>query len=160
FRDDFNKWESYTTFLDNSNGESKYYRKKDGVYYQYLTSAFGQTLDSPIELTILKDNVPLNTPWESVPYKFQSSLSGVSTTITAKLKSRISRAHFSDVINGVTYSDMIEVTSDLYVQDIGSTTFSLVDSIRTIFARGIGIVFYQDPSVGIDWGILNYTVNN
>jgi hypothetical protein len=152
---------TYNNFVNDSTGETKYYRKADHIYYQYLPAAFGFVLDTPIELIILKDNVPVNTSWDSDPYQFTPT-SGIPRTFTARLTSQITQTGYSATINGVLYKDLIEVMSYLYLQNPDGTYSNTETSIRTVFAKGIGIVSYQDfddNGSEVDWEIRHFNVS-
>ena len=151
--------QTYTSFLNERTAVTNYYRKKDGLYYQYLSSAFGQPLITPVEIIILKDNVPVNTSWQSDPYQIDYSNSGPTLILTVQLRSKIIKLNYTDSFNGKTYSNLIQVNSELYSKDANGNWQDAGTGYTTVFAKGIGIVFYQDLNALTDWGILNYNVS-
>jgi len=152
----------YTRFFNDKTLFTNYYRKQNGIYYQYLFAGFGNTLDSPVEIKILDDSAPAGTSWESDPYQITPN-TAPAHTFTFKLSSQITNAGFSQVINGINYNNLIEVTYSLLIQNPVTRQYS--DSgnppVVIIFAKGIGIVSYQDFDNNgneVDWGIRHYNV--
>lgn len=145
----------YTIFINSRSGETSYYRKENGIYYQYLISVSGNDLTTPVELKILRED---SMYWESEPYEMDLSSSGISFKWTVKLKSRISQANFSEIINGKSYHNLIEVETDLYPMDSSGEYPAATSTTYTIFSKGIGIVSYEDISGSTDWGLNSYDV--
>jgi hypothetical protein len=150
--------DTFTKFFNDKTGETNYYRKSGGIYYQYLISAYGKALAQPLQIIILQDNVPLNTFWESDPYNVDFGGAGVPFTLTVKLRSTISKLNYSTTIGGKTYNNCIEVTSELY-QQTGSTWQDADTGFVTVFAKGVGMISYQDLNTSKDWEIRNYSVS-
>ena len=149
--------DTFTKFYNDKTGETNYYRKTNGIYYQYLLSAYGKPLGQPLQIIILQDNKALNSAWESDPYNVDFGSAGIPFTLTVKLRSTISKQHYSATVGGKTYTDCSEVTSELY-QQTGTGWQDADTGFVTVFAKGVGIISYQDLNAGTDWQIRNYQV--
>jgi hypothetical protein len=128
-----------------------YYRKEDHVYYEYVTLDFNDFVQNPpsFEMVILHDDYQVNQSWETEPVDIV--LSGIGVKV--KLVSTILRRDYSDNIAGVDYNDLIEVQTEIFFSSDGGATYqSSGSSYITVFAKGIGIVYYYDPDRGTDWG--------
>jgi hypothetical protein len=146
------------TKLTSDNGAEYYYRKNGHEYYQYLTMDFQGTVASPpsLEVKILQDDLAEGAQWES-PVE-DLLMAGIN--VKGKLVFTISKKGFSENINGVDYSDLIEVTAELYLSPDGVTNFVGSGSqFKRAFARGIGIVRYDDLSQATTWGITTVVLN-
>lgn len=150
--------DAFTKFVNDKTGETNYYRKSNGVYYQYLSNVYGQTLSQPLQIIILQDNVDVGTTWNSDPYDVDFGSAGIPYTLTVRLQNTISQKNYSMTIGGKTYNDCIEVTSELY-QLSGTSWVDADTGYKTIFARGVGMIYYQDLNSGTDWQIRNYNVS-
>lgn len=149
----------FQKFFNDRTGETKYYRKEAGVYYQYIDSASALPLVKPVEIPILLEDTPENGTWHSVSYDIDYSSSGISNSIvTARLESTVTRKDFALTIGSQTFNHCIEVSTDLWLQD--GTDWSPGDSgFITVFAKGFGIVSYQDLNTGDTWLIRHYEVS-
>ena len=77
-----------------------------------------------------------------------------------KLVSTILRRDYSDNIAGVAYNDLIEVQTEIFFSSDGGATYqSSGSSYVTVFAKDIGIVYYDDIDRGIQWGAYASSVN-
>lgn len=146
----------YTRFTSTT-GEIFYYRKEQNVYFQYRTLNFeGYVTDPPsVELVILYDNLNEGESWESPGEDID--LSGIPVKI--KLISRINRRDFQQTYNGVTYTDLIEVNTEIFFSSDGGNTYSTSGSAyNTVFAKDKGIVYYYDIDRDIEWTIKNISL--
>ena len=144
---------TYTKF-SSSRGTDYYFRKLPHVYYQYRELSFQDFVSNPpmVELVILKDNLPKGGRWETEP--LDVSISGVVRKI--KMVSRIMDRDYSAIINGVEYQNLIKVNTELFFSpDDGNSYATSGSAYNTVFARGKGIVSYNDMDVAIEWGVKN-----
>ena len=144
---------TYTTF-SSSRGNDYYFRKLPHVYYQYRKLGFQDFVtDAPmVELVILKDNLPKGGKWETAPLKI--SISGVVQII--KMVSTIVDRDYSAIINGVEYQHLIKVNTELFFSPDNGNSYAISGSAyNTVFARGKGIVSYNDMDATIEWGVKN-----
>jgi hypothetical protein len=152
-----NAGHQYTRLL-NSFGDTSLYRKEGSVYYEYRTLDFQSSISNPptVEIVILHDDYLVGQTWETPGMPVQ--VSGIPIYI--KLVSGISRRDFEDVYFGKTYSNLIEVTTELMFSfDNGLTYENAGSSFTTIFAKGIGVVYYNDLNRLIEWGLKDYHLN-
>jgi hypothetical protein len=139
-------------------GDTFFFRKDQHDYYQYVTLDFQHSVDNPpsIEVVILHDNYEAGESWETPGEDIV--LSGIGVKV--KLVSTISRRDYSDTFNGVDYSDLIEVETEILFSADGGITYQPSGSSYTmVFAKGIGIVYYYDLDRDIEWGLKDYTIN-
>jgi hypothetical protein len=146
------------TMVTSNLPDTSYYRKEDHIYYEYVTLDFNDFVQNPpsFEMVILHDDYQVNQTWETPPIDIV--LSGIGVKV--KLVSTILRRDYSDNIAGVDYNDLIEVQTEiLFSTDGGATYQSTGNSYVTVFAKEIGIVYYQDLDRGTDWGAYATSVN-
>lgn len=146
------------TRLVSDNGSEYLYRKNGHAYFQYLTMDFQGTVQGadPLAIKILQDDLAEGQSWES------PVITGTMANVPmkAKLVSTIVRRDFTTTINGIDYADCIEVSTELYVASVASDNFTATGSVvKRTFAKGIGIVQYDDLSQAITWGITNVVLN-
>jgi len=142
------------TRLTGTRGNFYYFRKLPHLYYQYRELSFQDFVSNPpsVEIIILKDNLLKGQKWETVPLDIE--ISGVVQKI--KLVSTILDRDYSAVINGVQYINLIKVNTELFFSpDNGNGYATSGSAFNTVFAKGKGIVSYNDMDVAIEWGIKN-----
>ena len=140
----------YTMFTSNL-PDTFYYRKDQNVYYQYVTLDFNGFVQNPpsLEVVILHDDYQTNQTWETPPVDIV--LSGVG--LKAKLVSTITQRDFAANIAGVNYDDLIEVTTEIFFSTDGGASYTSSGSAYvTVFAKGVGIVYYYDLDRAREWG--------
>jgi hypothetical protein len=147
----------YTRFVSNI-GDTFYYRKEQHAYYEYRTFNFQGYVDQPpvVELPILYDDKQAGESWESAPEDI--TLSGIP--VRAKMVFTISRRDFQASFNNVTYSDLIEVNTEILFSSNGTDYQSSGIAYNTVFAKGKGIVYYYDIDRDVEWAIKNVNLNN
>lgn len=150
---------TYTNFVNKSTGDTSYYRKAGGIYYEAIGSALGFDIDPPYaELVMLREDAAEGDSWLSDEYTVTFA-AGVGGTFPAKLGRTVTKHSFSAEINGKVYHNLIEVETRLWVKGPGSSNFEDSGSYyHTIFAKGIGIVYFEDLQESKAWGILHYNV--
>lgn len=145
------------TRLVSDNGDEFLYRKGGHEYYQFVTMNFQGTVDNPpsLEVPILKDDGAVGDSWESPVV----SLTIASVPMQGKLRFTIENRDPVSV-NGVDYSDCIEVSAELFVSPVSLTNFQSTGSVfKRTFAKGIGIVKYDDLSQAVTWGVTTIVLN-
>lgn len=152
--------QTYTNFVNEGTGDTSYYRKADGVYYETIGSSMNFEIE-PLytEAVILREDAAEGDSWVSNEYTVTFS-AGISGSFPAKLKRTVSERGFAAEINGKLYYNLIEVVTGLLIKRPGETEFDdePVSTYRTIFAKGIGIVYFEDLRDAKAWGIVDYTV--
>ena len=144
----------YTKF-STSTGDSMLYRKDGSTYYQYKTLNFQSNISDPptIEMEILHDDYPVGQSWSTPAVPL--TITGI--TIQVKLVSAITTRDFTEDFFGVSYANLIEVKTTLLISLDGGTTFQdSGTSYSTIYAKGIGIIYYNDLNQNIQWGLKDY----
>ncbi len=147
----------FKKFYNDWTGHTKYYRKSVPVYYQYIDSAFGTALDEPKQMIILQDNLEVGASWTNDPFLVNYDAGGGNFfPIRARLKCTITQKDFTASFGGKAYDNCIEVTGTLE-QLYGMDWVGLSDTETiTVFAKGVGIVYYQDLERGLDWSLSSY----
>lgn len=139
-------------------GDTFYYRKEQNVYFQYRTLDFQGFVNNPpsIEVPILYDNLDAGNTWETQPELID--LAGVP--VTAKIVFTINRRDFQASFNGVNYSDLIEVNTEIFFSSDGGTNYQTSGvAYNTVFAKGKGIVYYYDIDRDVEWAINEVFLN-
>jgi hypothetical protein len=147
----------YTKFVSTT-GEIFHYRKEQNVYFQNVKLDFeGAAPDAPtIEMVILYDNLDEGQSWETPGENI--TISGVPVKV--KLISTITRKGFQQSYNGVPYSDLIEVNTEMFFSADGGNSYQSSNSAyNTVFAKGKGIVYYYDIERDTEWVASNITIN-
>lgn len=151
---------TYTRFYNDMTGQTRYFRKDTaiGLYYEYVMPSETYRFEAPVEITILDENVAVGGSWESGEYTFIFTAAGPEIRIPVKISNTITNFYSDYVINGKNYHDVYEVLTNMLVkQDDGSFADSGSLAI-TYFARGIGIVEYNEVANGELYGIRHYNV--
>lgn len=125
-------------YEDDKNGtvDSVYFRKANGVYYQYVKT-YANVFDTPIpfEYIFLKDNVATGSTWSA-------SISGTAsgTAIKLQLNGSILEKASSATVGGKTYNDVIKVRL-IVMATVGPSPVAVEASrIDQWFAKGIGLI--------------------
>jgi hypothetical protein len=145
----------YTRFVSTLN-DTFYYRKDQNAYYQYRVFDFENFIDNPptVEVPILYDDRAAGATWETEPENI--TLSGIP--VKAKLVFTITRRDFAASLNGVNYTDLIEVNTEIFFSSDGGASYqSSQVAYNTVFAKGNGIVYYYDIENDVEW-IINQVV--
>lgn len=140
------------TRLTGTRGYFYYFRKIPPLYYQYRELSFQGFLSNPptVEIVILKDNLLKGQTWESKA--FDAEVEGFAIKI--KLVSTIFDRDYSALINGVQYNNLIKVNTEVFFSlDDGYSYATSGSAYNTVFAKGKGIVNYNDMDIKIEWGI-------
>jgi hypothetical protein len=131
---------TYRIFTNNNGNTKEYYNITNNVYnnvigndyytYRTLPPLFG---NAKIATIYLKDNVPTGGVW-SQQYNLNVQGLPLTLTITNTIKSKNS----TKVVNGVTYTDVIQVSSNLSLTGVAAS--ALVTDIQYYYAPKIGMI--------------------
>jgi hypothetical protein len=147
----------YTKFYNERTAATRYFRKDTtaGIYYEYVFPTVDFPLQAPMEQIILQENSEPNFSWESGEQVLNFTSPAIS--IIVKFKSTITRYNESYDIDGKIYNNVIEVTTNILINENG--TFNDSGSIGTMYyAAGIGIIAYAEQTTGVGYGIRHYIV--
>lgn len=153
--------QTYKRFFNEATGETRYFRKEGSIYYEYLVAPPGGLLNfDPIEVIILRDDQPMDYSWESPAYDLVFN-PGIPVNKVAKTVSMIVQRDFSETLNGKVYDNVIEVLTELRIANTAAGPFgSSGMSFRTLFAKGVGIIYYQDYISSDDWAIRHFITHD
>jgi hypothetical protein len=134
----------YRPFRITSSGssDSLFYRKGAGSYYEFGDIDFLGALDSIggyIDYIFLKDNVPVNSTWETAEVNAKSG--GVPGR--AKLKFTIVGKDIRYTINGTQVDSIIKVQRELQFKSNGATAFTTVSTLFPYYAKGKGLLLIE-----------------
>lgn len=139
-RDTFIQARSFRIF-DNSNGNNEYYSIVGPEYYTWTNFS-----DSPaISLTnkYLVDNAPVGTEWQAATTTFPIDLGlGTPLNATVTINSRIAVRDTTMTVNGITYSNVIGVTSNLTITGL-PIAIPVTSDIRAYFAKKYGSIYQK-----------------
>lgn len=116
----------------NSIGSNQYFYITGSDYYQFdsLPAGFGTTV---FERLYLKDNSPVGTSWTQT---LSVTLSGIPVPVT--LTYTIAEKGISRVVNGITYTDVIHITTSISSSLIPAA--SLTTNINSYYAEKYGLI--------------------
>ena len=148
-RDSTINGKAYHVYLNSSGSVNEYYNITGNDYYTFrnLGAAFNNT---SIESVYLKDNSPVGTSWVGGTVNF--SIPGIPLPVTVTFTNTIAEKGISKVVNGITYNDVIHVTTTVSVPGIPAA--SITTDIQAYFARKYGAIQYKNkisfPGGGIN----------
>ena len=146
-RDSTVNGKSYHVFTNSSTGGSEYYNISGSDYYTYqsLPAALGGT---KVENLYLKDNVGVGTSWAQT---YNVTVSGIPLVVTAT--NSIAGKGLTKVVNGITYTDVIDVLTTLSVNLIPAT--GLTTNIHYYYAPRFGMI-QNDIQINLNFmGVVN-----
>jgi hypothetical protein len=145
---------TYSVFIDTPGIDSAFYRKGSGLYYEYFQSLAipGATNLPSGEYIFLKDNVPVNSQWESA--EFPITISGVVTKL--KLKFTIVEKNTSKLIGSKIYANVIVVKRELLA--FALLGYQTVDAVELSYAKGIGRINDEGVTLPYTDNIISYKV--
>ena len=146
---------TYIKFTDQS-GNTRRYRKEPNFYYEYTTLDFNGTVTDPpvVELIFLKDNAVKDEFWQTPEYDLLVS----GLRVRGILRSTLVQRDFRANIGGKQYDNLIEVYTELMLYNSIANEYTPVNSYTTLYAKGIGIVYYENPQTLTQWNIKSYTL--
>jgi hypothetical protein len=135
--------------------DSAYFRKANGIYYQLVDFSALFSFDKPVvqELIILKDNVPVNTTWQSA--NIAGTIGGIPFTGYVKM-TLIAKA--VPVTQGnLNFSDVIKVKYEFFAN--GSTI--VIQTQERWFAKGVGEIFtsVSNGVTSVDFVVGSYKIS-
>lgn len=127
---------TYHVFTNSSGSANEYYNITGSDYYNFrkLPSALGAT---SVEYIYLKDNAEVGTSWSQ---SYPVNVSG--TSLNATLKNTITAKGTSKTVKGVTYADVIHVTTTVTISFLGIPlpTTALTTDIQSYYAPKVGLI--------------------
>lgn len=133
---------TYNLFVD-AVGDSSYYRKSNGTYYQY-----GRLYDStaPVEYIFLKDNAAAGSTWDSPIINFNLSNGGVTANINLKYHFTVAATNTTTTVNGTPFSNVIKMQVDVMAIIPPSTSYQTYQTSYYYYAKGVGLVDQDWPA--------------
>ncbi|CAN5492638.1 hypothetical protein BH11BAC3_BH11BAC3_29390 [soil metagenome] len=126
----------YHVFTNSGTTGNEYYNITGNEYYNFrsLPAAFG---GSNVEVLYLKDNVAVGGTWFQA---FSVTASGFPAVVT--LANTIAEKGITKVINGVTYNDVIKVSTNITatISNIPLPAGALTTDIQTFYAPKYGLI--------------------
>lgn len=150
-RDSAINGKSYHIFTKTA-GANQYYNLSGNDYYTFQNLPVTTGINS-IESIYLKDNVALNGTWSQ---SYTINASGVPLTIN--LLNTIAQKNTSLTVNGINYTDVIQVTTSLSASFLGVPlpSSAITTDIQTYFAKKVGMILAKNK-VSINY---SGTINN
>ncbi len=121
---------AYVRIIHND-GTHTYNNVTGNDYYQFQHIVFPPTVDTSIEIIYLKDNGSVGTSWAQ-PLTVDV---GIGFPITITFTSTITGTGLTRVVKGITYSDVISVSTAL-----NSPGITITSNIVNYYARNIGLI--------------------
>jgi hypothetical protein len=137
-----------TTYESGPPNDTAFYRKDAASsYYTFVdTAGFGalgvKFTQVGLDVLFLKNSLTTGATWNS---DFNATLSGFPVTV--RFKSTCTNANASVTVNGVSYTNVYQISSVVQIGTAGTFTdiFSLPDSY---YAKGVGLIEASDPFLG------------
>ena len=125
---------SYRVFTS-SMGGSEYYNQSGNDYYTYqiLPAAIGST---NVEILFLKDNAAVGTTWLAASAPL--TVPGVPFPLTININNTITQKGLTKIVNGISYTDVIHVTSVISVA--GLPGGGVTSDIHYYYAPKFGLI--------------------
>jgi hypothetical protein len=121
---------------DNSDGTYQYFNISGSDYYQLMP------LPDPIgivENNYLRDNASVGTNWVGVNKSTTIDFGGTPVPITVTMTNSVTERGISRIVNGVTYNDVIHVSSTLNISSIVPVTID-EQHIDSYYAPRYGLI--------------------
>ena len=130
-RDSTINTEAYHVFTNSESGNEYYYIDGNDYYnFRSLPAALG---GANVENIYLKDNVSASNGW---PQAYPITVNGISTTAT--VTNTITAKGLTKVVNNISYTDVIQVTTTIAV--VGVPAASLTTDIQSFYAPKWGMI--------------------
>lgn len=118
---------------NNSAGGNQYLNISGNDYYQYDSLNLG-VVKAVIERLYLKDNAAVGTTWNQSQ---TFNIPGFPLPVPVKLNNNIAESNVTMAVNGITYKDVIHVSSSLSSSLISS---GIISSINNYYAPKVGLI--------------------
>jgi hypothetical protein len=126
---------SYHVFTNSAGGFEYYYFSGSDYYsYQSLPAALGS---ASIENLYLKTNAAVNATWNQ---STTVTIPQVPFPVTVNFANKIMEKGISRVVNGITYTDVIHVKTDLSASTIAGPVTGLTTDIHYYYAPRVGMI--------------------
>ncbi len=121
---------TYRILKHTNGGTSDYYNRSGNDYYRYQNLA---GLNAKVENIYLKENAAVGTSWNQ-----NVNLLYMSITVPLTITNSIAGTGLTKVVNGVTYTDVIDVKTDLSSSALPAG--SITSDIHSYYARKVGLI--------------------
>ncbi|MGK2860989.1 MAG: hypothetical protein ACSLE0_03600 [Chitinophagaceae bacterium] len=139
-----------------------YYRRAGGDYHTYadLGEYFGLDSSSFQDYIFLKDDVVVNTTWQTAPVNGTvTDTSGTAFPVSVRIQFTLEQKDVAVTVGGTSYPNTIVVVEKYQVFDGANwvDATALIGYIKNYFARGVGLIkldyYYQDgnPNPPVDY---------
>ena len=148
----------------NGNVHDYYNITNNNNYYRFQSYVIsGNNVQA--ENLYLKDSTAAGASW-SFPVNFNVTAGGISTPVSATITNAITQTGLTKTVNGVTYNDVILVTTTISSTTISGLGGTITTDIRSYYAKKYGLIdgIYKIHVVvglaGIDNTINSHTIFN
>jgi hypothetical protein len=118
---------------NNSAGGNRYLNLSGNDYYQFDSLSFG-AVKGVFEWLYLKDNAAAGTTWNQSQ---MFNIPGFPIPVPVKMDNNIAERNLTMTVNGITYNDVMHVSSSLSSSLIPS---GLISSINNYYAPKVGLI--------------------
>ncbi len=125
---------SYHVFTNSNGSANEYYNITGNDYYNFrsLPSALG---GASVENIYLKDNAAVGASWSQ---SYPVTVTGVA--LNASLTNTITEKGISKIVKGVTYKDVIHVTTTVAIIGLPLPPGALTTDIHSYYAAKFGLI--------------------
>jgi hypothetical protein len=139
-------------------GVSSVFGNAAGYFYvndhTYITRSTSYVQDIAIDLTTLKDNVPVGTTWTA-----SVTDNGMVEGYPAKMVGTIMEKNITKIVNGKTFTNVIHTSIDLQY-DLGGG-FQSMTTYEMYYAKGVGYILGEYQVMGLPFGgiqLIEYSI--
>ena len=127
---------TYHVFTNSSNNSSEYYAIQGSDYFNYreMTLA-GTSGGTKLELPYLRDNANVNDTWG-----LDFSVTALGIPVPLRINYRLAEKGITRVVNGITYNNVIKVTSTITSSSTLIPSGGLQSDIQNYYAPGVGSI--------------------
>lgn len=125
----------YHVFTNSGSG-NQYYNITGSDYYSFQNLPVAVS-SANIESIYLKDNLAVNGSWQQ---SFTTTTSGLPLTVNSQ--NTITEKNISIIVNGITYTDVIHVSTSLsaFVSGFPLPAGAIISDIQTYYAKKVGMI--------------------
>ncbi|MBO9572879.1 MAG: hypothetical protein J7497_11855, partial [Chitinophagaceae bacterium] len=146
---------TYVIFENSRTGEHRYYRKDGNNFYEYTVPHLGNGgVVDPLDILIVKNDGEVGDVWETDPYTIST---GGLPPVKAKLRNSVLNKDYSSVFGVITYENLMQVDTDLYVQISVQPDYQWQGGYTTIYSKGIGVIGFYDFTLNASYILTSYT---
>ncbi len=139
--------------FDRTTGGSEYYAISGNDYYQ-LMALPADLGGQAVQNLYLKTNAAVNASWTQPP----SVISVQGFPITLTVTNTIVEKGISRTVNGITYSDVIHVSTAFSASSIFGPVTGLTTNIHSYYGRTVGLI-ENTTQIGLDYQGIVFNVD-